>query len=262
MPETAFPTRETCNLDDPQEMFLPLLVALPMKSYRVAFPVVYLRVVSERFHELGAFMRCPECCHEREPLKVWTAPKSATPHWLSDPGGWRQVEKPARGRANRFDGIVPLREHCDLDDPREMFAWMFAGLPLMNGAPMLFDSGWALDASEHLYDGGAMLKCPECGYVKSPGKEYIPPDFTGPHWLTSPGEWVPYGEKPRQSLDGEIDAALSKMSIRQQAELFKALCADEAGEPIPSTPAGEVVERMPAPQKEAILKRMRSRDSA
>lgn len=257
-----FPTRDTCKLDDPQEMFLPLLVALPMNSYRVAFPVVYLRLVSQRFWELGAFMRCPQCQHEKTPVKVWKAPQSTTPHWLSDPGSWEQTEKPMRGKGNRFEGVIPTREQCNLDDPREMFAWMFAGLPLMSGAPMLFDSSWALDASAHLFDGGAMLKCPECGFVKTPEKEYVPPNLTGPKWLTNPGEWVPYGEKPQPSLSEQIDASLSRMSLRQQAELRKALDADEAGTPIPATPAGEIVERMPAPQKAAILKRMRERDSA
>ena len=243
-------------------MFLPLLVALPMGSYRVAFPVLYLRMVSQRFFELGAFMRCPHCKHERTPAKVWKAPAATTPHWLSDPGGWAQTEKPNRNRANRFEGVIPTREQCDLDDPREMFAWMFAGLPLMNGAPMLFDSAWALDASEHLYDGGAMLKCPCCGFSKTPQKEYIPPDLSGPKWLTNPGQWVPYGEKPAASLGEQIDASLAKMSARQRSELFKALCAAEAGDPIPATPAGDVVERMPAPQRAQILKRMRERDSA
>lgn len=255
----AFPTRESCSLDDPEEMFLPLLVALPMNKYRVAFPVVYLRLISARFHELGAFMRCP-CGHVQTPRKQWQPPSTATPHWLSDPGSWTEPKNTA-GR-NRFEGLIPTREQCDLDDPREMFAWMFAGLPLMKGAPMLFDSGWALDASQHLCDGGAMLKCPECGYAKTPEKEYVPPNLTGPHWLTSPGEWVPRGEKPAQSVDEEIDAPLAKMSTRQQAELFKALLADEAHRPVPATPAGGVVERMPAPQKAAILKRMRERDSA
>jgi hypothetical protein len=241
---------------------LPLLVALPMQKYRVAFPVVYLRMVSQRFCELGAFMRCPDCSHTQTPVKQWKPPKAASPHWLSDPGGWKYTEKVERERVNRFEGVIPTRETCNLDDPREMFAWMFAGLPLMNGAPMLFDSGWALDASEHLHDGGAMLTCPECGFSKTPAKEYVPPNLTGSKWLTNPGEWVPYGEKPAQSLDEEIDAALAKMSARQQAELFKALEADEVGEPIPSTPAGDVVARMPAPQKAAIVKRMRERDSA
>ena len=36
-----------------------------------------------------------------------------------------------------------------------------------------------------------MLKCPQCQHEGAPDKEYVPPDLSGPHWLTSPGEWVP-----------------------------------------------------------------------
>lgn len=255
-----FPTRETCDLDDPQEMFLPLLVALPMNKYRVAFPVSYLRLVSERFYELGAFMRCPDCGHTEEPKTVWSAPKSATPHWLSDPGSWQRKGKAPAPR--KFDSFIPTRAVCDLSKPGEMFAWMFAGLPLMRGAPMLFDGEWASSASQHLSDGGAMLRCPECGYEKSPEREYVPPDLSGPHWLTSPGEWVPAGQKPALPLDAQIDASLEKMSTRQQAELFKALEADEAGQELPDTPAGKVVSTLSGEQRAAVLKRLRERDTA
>lgn len=255
-----FPTRETCNLADPKQMFVPLLVALPMKEYSVRFPVVYLSILSTHLHECGAFMKCPQCGFEKEPVKQWQAPAAASPHWLSDPGGWGQ-RKPSRGkRSTKFDTTIPDLGQCDLRDPREMFAWMLTGLPLMRGAPMLFDGSWAMDVSEHLHDGGAMLACPECAFVGSSVKEYVPPNLSGPHWLTNPGEWVPAGEKPPVSLEEEIDASLGKMSQRQQVELFKALQADEAGKQIPATPAGQVVERMPVEAKAAVLKRFR--DSA
>jgi hypothetical protein len=255
-----FPTREVCDLDNPQEMFLHLLVALPMNKYRVAFPVSYLRLVSERFHELGAFMRCPECGHVEEPKVVWSAPKSATPHWLSDPGSWKRDGKAPAPR--KFETVIPTRAQCDLRKPGEMFAWMFAGLPLMRGAPMLFDAEWASSASQHLADGGAMLFCPCCGYEKAPEKEYVPPNLSGPHWLTDPGEWVPAGQKPAPSLEQQIDASLVQMSARQQAELFKALIADEEGRELPDTPAGKVVSTLSEEQRAAVLRRLRERDTA
>lgn len=258
-----FPTPENCSLSDPQEMFLPLLVALPFKEYRIALPVQYLKMVSERMYQLGAFMQCPKCGHKQVPKKAWRAPSSSTPHWLSDAGRWEYLDKTPQNRsAKKFAGVIPTREQCDLTDPREMFAWMFVGLPLMNGAPMLFDADWALEASEHLAHGGAMLKCPGCEHESAPDKEYVPPDLSGPHWLTSPGKWVPYGEKPAVSVNDEIDASLAKMSQRQVAELFKALEAAEAGRDIPGTPAGDVVSRMPDPQRVAILNRLRERDTA
>lgn len=258
-----FPTPENCSLTDPQEMFLPLLMALPFKEYRIAFPVQYLKMVSERLHQLGAFMQCPQCGHTEVAKKEWRAPSSSTPHWLSDPGHWQYRDKTPKLRSGKkFAQAIPIREQCDLADPRQMFAWMFVGLPLMHGAPMLFDGDWAMEASEHLAHGGAMLKCPQCQHEGTPDKEYVPPDLSGPHWLTSPGEWVPQGQKPAPSVNEQIDASLEKMSQRQQAELFKALEAAEAGREIPETPAGEVVKRMPTPQRVAILNRMRERDTA
>lgn len=258
----VFPTRETCNLDEPKEMFLPLLVALPMKDYSVRFPVVYLSILSAHLHECGAFMKCPQCGFVKDVVKQWQPPKSTTPHWLSDPGGWGQRDRPKANRSTKFDTTIPDRDQCDLADPRETFAWMLTGLPLMRGAPMLFDGSWAMDVSEHLHDGGAMVTCPQCSYAGQSVKEYVPPNLSGPHWLTDPGRWVPAGEKPPVSLEDEIDASLGKMSQRQQVELFKALEADEAGKPIPVSPAGGVVERMPADAKAAVLKRLRERDSA
>ena len=44
-----FPLRDNSNLDDPEEMFLHLLVGLPgMKGAPLPFPVSYLRQVSGR----------------------------------------------------------------------------------------------------------------------------------------------------------------------------------------------------------------------
>lgn len=116
--------------------------------------------------------------------------------------------------------------------------------------------------SQRIWDQGGMIECENCGHTKAPKLDYVPPTASSAHWLTDPGRYVPHGEGPKAGMDAEIDASLSRMAQRQQAELFKALEAAEAGKPLPDSPAGQVIENMPEVQRAAILRRLRERDAA
>jgi len=87
------PTRETCDLTDPSEMFLWMLVALPgVNGGHQAFPSSYNMLISEHFYRCGAMLTCPECGYTKQPEKVYVAPTTSDPHWLTSPGTWKNAE--------------------------------------------------------------------------------------------------------------------------------------------------------------------------
>lgn len=151
----------------------------------------------------------------------------------------------------------PTRNNCDPSNPDEAFLHMLVALPHMNGAQLVMPVEYLRLVSRRIWEQGGMVECESCGHTKAPKYDYVAPAANSPHWLTDPGRFVEAGQGAKVSLEGEIDASLERMGHRQKVELFKALQADEAGEPVPDTPAGEVVSRMPAPQKAAVLRRLR-----
>lgn len=102
-----------------------------------------------------------------------------------------------------------------------MFLWMLVALPGVNGGYQAFPSSYNMLVSEHLYECGAMLQCPNCQHTQEPQKHWTAPAGNDPHWLTSPGYWV-RGEKPEQQTDA-MDEALDKMTSQQQAALYERL---------------------------------------
>lgn len=121
----------------------------------------------------------------------------------------------------KFANTLPRKENCDLSNPKEMFLWMLVALPGVNGGQQIMPSSYNMLVSEHLYQCGAMLRCPECGYTKQPEKAYVPPTAEEPHWLTSPGRWV----KPHEVPEGKdaIDAAIDALGIQARVALLKRL---------------------------------------
>jgi hypothetical protein len=113
---------------------------------------------------------------------------------------------------------VPTRETCDLDDPKEMFLWCYAGLPGINGAPLLFPNEVFAMWSEHMYECGARL-------VADAIKKYRPPNGREPNWATAPGRWVDSAEPDppqRPAL-----AAWQGLQWMQQTELVQAILGDD-----------------------------------
>lgn len=84
----GFPTRENCDLNDPKEMFLWTLVALPgVRGAQLIMPVSYNMAVSEHLHECGARLSA-------EPVKKYQPPAANEPHWMTAPGKWVPLETP------------------------------------------------------------------------------------------------------------------------------------------------------------------------
>lgn len=120
----------------------------------------------------------------------------------------------ANAQDYEFSKGFPTRENCDLENPREMFLWMLVALPGVVGAQLVMPIGYNMAVSEHLYECGA-------GLVREPVKKWIPPKANGPHWMTSPGQWVPM-ETPVEEQH-PADVAINKLSRLQQAELLERL---------------------------------------
>jgi len=143
-------------------------------------------------------------------------------------------------------GEFPTRDNCDPGDPEEAFLWMFAALPHVKGAPLIMPIDYYRAVSQRLWDLGARP-------AEQPTLEWVAPSATAPHWLTSPGRWVPAGTAPKRTEYDEARDALSRMSLQQKAELLKVLEALEAGDPLPDTPAGKVVNTLTFQQREIVL---------
>lgn len=132
--------------------------------------------------------------------------------------------------ARKFANMLPTRENCNLEDPREMFLWMLVALPGMNGGQQAMPSSYNMLVSQHMFECGAMLACPECGHSRVPQKAYVPPGAEDAHWMTSPGQWTDPDKVPPREVD-PMDDALDKLTNQQQAALFHRLkTRHEAGE--------------------------------
>lgn len=150
-----------------------------------------------------------------------------------------------------FDGGLmdfPLRENCDPAKPDEAFVWMLVGLPGQNGAPLIMPVGYLRKISQRLWECGARP-------VEEPTIKYRKPTATDPHWMTSPGSWVPV-DTPDPPRD-EIGEALALMTAVQKGELLAALELWASDEPIPGGPAGKQVSGLTDEQRREVLGRLR-----
>lgn len=132
---------------------------------------------------------------------------------------------------------LPRRENCDLTKPTEMFLWALVALPGVNGGYQVMPTAYNMVISEHLFEVGAMLECPQCGFSKDPMKKYQPPKAGEGHWLTSPGYWVT-PETP-DSQPHPAREALAGLTATQKAELLDELLRErELGDLNPANPPG------------------------
>lgn len=151
-------------------------------------------------------------------------------------------------------GQFPTRDNCDPTDPEEAFLWMFAALPHVKGAPLIMPVEYYRLISKRLWELGARP-------VADPELEWVPPTATEAHWLTSPGRWVPAGTSPVMSEEQEARNAVDKMSRQQKVELLAALELLAAGEKLPDSPAGQVVNTLSFTQRELVLQILREMKS-
>jgi hypothetical protein len=114
-------------------------------------------------------------------------------------------------------GQFPAQELVNPDCPEEAFVWMFSGLPSMKGAPLPFPIEYLKQVSRRMWDCGAR----PMGSTVPPEQtiKYQLPRNTDPHWLTSPGVWVPIDAPDRSKLDyKEFVKSLPQDARRQLAE--------------------------------------------
>lgn len=86
VPVGELPTRDNCDLDDPEEMFLWCLVAMPgMKGAPFPFPMEYLRLVSKRLYDCGARLTEDQTIWYHAPRTGDISPMFAAGEWQSEP---------------------------------------------------------------------------------------------------------------------------------------------------------------------------------
>jgi hypothetical protein len=106
---------------------------------------------------------------------------------------------------------VPLRENCDLNNPRQKFLWMFTALPGVKGAPLLMPVDyWEMVSWRQCVLGGDI--------TGEPGLKYVPPPTMANPWTAS-GRWADLSEpdEARATLAEVMDqhlTAADKAEIR------------------------------------------------
>ncbi|SII41546.1 Protein of uncharacterised function (DUF2744) [Mycobacteroides abscessus subsp. abscessus] len=120
----------------------------------------------------------------------------------------------AKAADYEFTKGFPTRDNCDLENPREMFLWTLVALPGVVGAQLVMPISYNMAVSEHLYECGARP-------TAEPVKKWIAPKANGPHWMTSPGQWVPLDTPVEEQHPADV--AIDKLSRLQQAELLERL---------------------------------------
>lgn len=126
---------------------------------------------------------------------------------------------------------LPLRENCDLENPRQAFLWMFTAMPGLKGAPLPMPTEYFELLSYHQWVLGARPQRPA-------GLKYRPPtNMVADRW-TAQGEWVGVDEPdPPRTTMADIVAKLPQQDRAELKELINNKLGVE-DVPDPSTPAG------------------------
>lgn len=100
----TLPTKELCDLNNPKEMFLWMLIALPgVNGGHQVMPSSYNMLVSEHLYQCGAMLKCEKCGHMKEPEKQYVAPQANDPHWLTSPGKWMKPNEVPKHHVDMLD---------------------------------------------------------------------------------------------------------------------------------------------------------------
>lgn len=108
----------------------------------------------------------------------------------------------------------PTRENCDPSNPEEAFLWMMVAWPGMRGGQLAMPIEYLRLVSKRLWDCGARP-------TEEPTIKYRRPSGNDPHWLTSPGQWVPI-DAP-DPAPNPARQAVARLSSQQRAEVFREL---------------------------------------
>lgn len=115
----------------------------------------------------------------------------------------------------KFSNDIPTRENCDPTNPYQAFLWMLVAMPYVKGAQLVFPVDYLQLVSKRLWDCGVRP-------VEEPTIKYQRPSATDPHWLTSPGSWVP-ADAPDVEDRRPVEKAVDSLLNQQQAELVREL---------------------------------------
>lgn len=86
VPVGELPTRDNCDLNDPEEAFLWMLVAMPgMKGAPIPFPMEYLRLVSKRIWNCGGRVVAEQSEWYHAPRAGDISPMFAAGEWKPEP---------------------------------------------------------------------------------------------------------------------------------------------------------------------------------
>lgn len=85
-------------------------------------------------------------------------------------------------------GDFPIQANCDPKKADEFATWALVALPRMKGAALPMPSEYMQLVSKHLWDAGFRW------HRKYQKIKWRAPAANEPHWLTSPGRWVPINE--------------------------------------------------------------------
>jgi hypothetical protein len=118
----------------------------------------------------------------------------------------------------QFPHDFPLRENCNPDDPYQAFLWMLVAWPGQNGGQLVMPVTYLQLVSKRLWDLG-------CRPVEAPILKYRKPGNLDPHWLTSPGSWVPI-DAPDDDPRSPARKAADTLAATQKAELLRELAKD------------------------------------
>ncbi|MFF4027013.1 DUF2744 domain-containing protein [Nocardia elegans] len=115
------------------------------------------------------------------------------------------------------EGEFPTKANTNPNCPEEALLHTYTGLPGMKGAPLAFPVEYLRMVSRRQWDCGVR---PADSVIPPEVKiKYQKPRQTDPHWLTSPGVWVPESDPDREQFDiKEFVGSLPRDAKRQLAE--------------------------------------------
>lgn len=117
----------------------------------------------------------------------------------------------------------PTRENCDLSKPDEMFLWMFIGAPKITGGALPFPTAYLRMLSEHFFELGAMIRCPNCGHEEPSKKHLEVPAHGGVHQLYNPAVWKDGPYPDTGTAADRLDRVVENMSPYDRSMLIKKL---------------------------------------
>lgn len=92
--DSTLPTREACDLTDPEERFVWMFLDLPpVKGGALILPVPMLKEISKHLSDAGAMLECPDCGCSPTPSVKWQRLPGHDP-MLGSAGHWVDAATP------------------------------------------------------------------------------------------------------------------------------------------------------------------------